>query len=240
MERKIIALVFGFLILAILGAGVKDMISNRSVSNDYEKIDKIFQSLPETGFQSDRYMIGNYYGGERITLPSSQKSISLFLDTPGEYKEDGEANLKKFAELYHGLTPFCFISQKGYPYSSDVVNIYFNNKPFSREELYRCSPGKAQLVMSAVDLGNNSFLIKHRAYDFHAEESAVFMNGQIIFKHLLIDGEIPLSAQRLKIWGDKIIFKLGQETGEKKGYITFIPKTKKLVFTDIKVFPFPE
>lgn len=219
-------------IVGILGAGAKDMMSK--VSNDYTEIDQIYESLPKVGFKSNRYTIANYFGEEKVALLFSQKSISLFLDTPEEYKEDGEANLKRFGKLYGGLNPVCFISKKEDSSVSDVVNIYYNNKPFSREKIYRCSLGKAQFVMSAVDLGNNSFLIKHRAYDFHAEESAVFMNGQIIFKQLLIDGEIPLSVHALKVWGDKIIFKMGQETGEKKAYMIFDPKTKELVFTDIK------
>jgi len=239
MKSKIFVVIV-LVMVAVFNISAKNStkeVENSSIS--YEKINQIYESLPYVGFESNRYTVRNYFGEEGITLPFSQKPISLFLDTPEEYKEDGEVNSKRFAELYN-VYPLCFISKKENPYVKNVVNLYYNNTPFSREEIYRCSLGTGQFIMTAVDLDDNSFLIKHEVYDYHGEKAGVFMNGQIIFTQRLIDGEIPLLAYGLRVWEDKIIFKISQGTGEKKGFIILNPKTKELVFTDIKEFPLSE
>ncbi|MFA5771056.1 MAG: hypothetical protein WC894_06235, partial [Patescibacteria group bacterium] len=158
MKSKIfVVVVIVLVMMAVFNVSAKSPVKEVSSSNviSYEKINQIYEDLPYVGFESNRYAIRNYFGEEGIILPFSQKPISLFLDTPEQYKEDGEVNLKRFAELYN-VFPLCFISKKENPYVKNVVNLYYKNTPFSREEISRCSLGTGQFIMTAVDLDGNS------------------------------------------------------------------------------------
>jgi len=218
-----------FVFLAFLSLVIACKKASKTYS--YETINTVYQSLPDVGFESNRYEIANYVGKERQALPFSKKYITLFRETAAEHSTSS-GFLELFQGLHTGTESFCFLSDfKEIP----LLNLYFDGQPFTRSDTENAEPGRAHLWLQAVDLDGNSFLIKGKPYDFHAEQAGAFMNGQIIFDYLPIDGDIPLAACNLKVWGKKIIFQISQSLSYgKKAYVIFNPETKELVCTDIK------
>jgi len=85
------------------------------------------------------------------------------------------------------------------------------------------------LVISSVDLNENSFFIKGSPYDYWCEHSGFYMNGKIIIDYIVVEGTIPLSVSSMRIWDEKLILKLSTHAADEL-FAIFDPIKKEIIY----------
>jgi len=190
----------------------------------------IYNSLPVIGFESGEYSISDYSGKRKTPLINFysgkklcvwQSSDSLYL----KYDRSDNENCKDFIFEPTG--------------SVSLVIIYCGDKPMCIENVPIYPPVElingsiihysTALVISSVDLNENSFFIKGSPYDYWCEHSGFYMNGKIIIDYIVVEGTIPLSVSSMRIWDEKLILKLSTHAADEL-FAIFDPIKKEIIY----------
>lgn len=215
---------------------------------NYEKIKNVFDSMPETGFDSQNYEIANLDGSNKQRLPVSKKDLGVYKFSPSlltKERQEEIAGWQIMSEI--GFSPFWFLDNglKSIEFKEhDVINIYLKgelifNEDIGRNALFMSGDkinylGTSPLILeSAVINDEHELLIKNYPYDHWARNTGIYLDGKILFTYLPKEGTIPLFATDLKVWEEKFLVELKSYDYSSDSTSTAIliiePETKEFV-----------
>lgn len=214
---------------------------------DYEKIKVIFNSLPETGFNSENYEIANLDGSNKQKLPVSKKALGIYKFSPlllTKERREEIASWKTLSEM--SFVPFWFLdsSVNNVKFQEfNVVNIYLKgelifNENIGMNALFMSGDkinhlGTSPLILKSAAINDrHELLIKTYPYDHWARSAGTYLDGKILFTYIPKEGAVPLFATDIKVWEEKFLIELKSYDYSSDSTSTAIlivdPKTKEL------------
>jgi hypothetical protein len=202
--------------------------AEKSLSN--KELRGIFEKLPKVGFESRNYSMSDSDGQEIEVIKTIMHGHQLCL-----WRSPGWLNLNYDSNSRDDYANFFY---RGRDVDSETI-FYFKGKKILKDDVAICPPtemdggyiieNSPSLIMSSIELGNNSFLVTKSPRDYWGEHSGFYMNGKKIFSFIETKKDIPYGVSAMRIWEKKIIILLTKRSSDRI-YLIFNPEKNLITY----------
>jgi len=200
-----------------------------------EELKQIFNTTPGTDFPSG-YSIADYDGRETMAIQNNDSINFRYITI---YRQPGW--IKPTENIRNAFIEPKAIIYPGTDSTYEEISFYYHDKLFHREKIkvgidtmrhdnnLVINDCCSQLIMGGAENTEHNLLFVFRQYDFSDQSSALFLNGEIVFKSYYIAGILPFSVCEAKLWNDKFIVRLSDYPG-RSFYAVLNPRERIMIF----------